>query len=192
MNWSAVPFAPVQAGPAGPVANGSPVRGIRASTSNSYVWALTQRALKISGDGGKTWIAHKLPVEYPSGLHFYMADENTVVLASDRGVFISRDAGDSWRQANLSELSMDDMASVKSAIVVSTAKGALFLSRDAGKTWGHLDGPGGDSSLSALRSRESNNQLLAVSATEGLYVLDMGSASSASADPIKAPLTPKH
>jgi photosystem II stability/assembly factor-like uncharacterized protein len=191
MNWSAVPFAPAQAGAAGPVANGSPVRGIRANTSNSYVWALTQRALKISGDGGKTWIAHKLPVEHPSGLHFYMADESTVVLASDRGVFISRDAGDSWRQANLSELSMDDMASVKSAIVVSTAKGALFLSRDAGKTWAHLDGPGGDSTLSALRSRDSNNQLVAASATEGLYVMDMGSASSASADPVETPLAPK-
>jgi photosystem II stability/assembly factor-like uncharacterized protein len=121
-----------------------------------------------------------------------MADESTVVLASDRGVFISRDAGDSWRQANLSELSMDDMASVKGAIVVSTAKGALFLSRDAGKTWAHLDGPGGDSSLSALRSRDSNNQLVAASATEGLYVLDMGSASSASADPAETPLEPKH
>jgi photosystem II stability/assembly factor-like uncharacterized protein len=192
MNWSAVPFAPVQIGAAGPVASGSPVRGIRASTSNSYIWALNQRALEISGDGGKTWIAHKLPVEHPSGLHFYLADESNVVLTSDRGVFISRDAGDSWRQANLSELSMDDMATVKSAIVVSTAKGALFLSRDAGKTWAHLDGPGGDSSLSALRSRDSNNQLVAASATEGLYVLDMGSASSASADPVETPLAPKH
>ncbi len=151
---------------------------------------MTQRQLEISGDGGKTWIAHALPVEPRGPLHFQAADESTVVLASDRGVFTSRDAGESWRQANLSELSMDDMASVKSAIVVSTTRGALFLSRDAGKTWGHLEGPNGDSSFSALRSRESGNQLVAASATEGLFVLDMGSASSASADPVGTPLAP--
>jgi photosystem II stability/assembly factor-like uncharacterized protein len=67
---------------------------------------------------------------------------------------------------------------------VSTAKGNLFLSRDAGKTWGNMAGPTSDSTLSALRSREAGNQLVAASATEGLFVLDMGSASSASADSI--------
>jgi photosystem II stability/assembly factor-like uncharacterized protein len=86
---------------------------------------------------------------------------------------------------------MDDMASVKGALVVSTAKGALFVSRDAGKTWGHLEGPGGDNSLSALRSGESGNQLVAASATEGLFVLDMGPASSASADSVGTPLATK-
>ncbi|HEX7697571.1 MAG TPA: hypothetical protein VF394_09245, partial [Candidatus Acidoferrum sp.] len=100
-------------------------------------------------------------------------------------------AGGSWRQANLSELSLEDMASVKSAIVVSTAKGVLFVSRDSGKTWGHLEGPSGDNSLSALRSRESGNQLVAASATEGLFVLDMGSASSASVDPAGPLQAPK-
>jgi photosystem II stability/assembly factor-like uncharacterized protein len=190
-SWSAVPFTPVQNNAAGTVANASPVRAIRTSAGNSYVWALTQRELEISGDGGKTWIARTLPVGPRGGLHFYTPDETTVVLASDRGVFISHDAGDSWRQANLSELSVDDMASVKSALIVSTAKGALFVSRDAGKTWGQLEGPSGDSSLSALRSRESGNQLVAASATEGLFVLDMGSASSASADSVETPLAPK-
>ncbi len=78
------------------------------------------------------------------------------------------------------------MAPVKNAVVVSTARGDLFLSRDAGKTWGHLDGPSADNSISALRSREAGNQLVAASATEGLFVLDMGTASSASADTIAA------
>jgi hypothetical protein len=47
-----------------------------------------------------------------------------------------------------------------------------------------MAGPTSDSTLSALRSREAGNQLVAASATEGLFVLDMGSASSASADSI--------
>jgi photosystem II stability/assembly factor-like uncharacterized protein len=152
---------------------------------------LTQRQIEISGDGGKTWIARALPVEPRGALHFHTADESNVILASDHGVFTSHDAGESWHQANLSELFMDDMASVNSAIVVSAASGGLFLSRDAGKTWGHLEGPSGDTALSALRSRDSGNQLIAASATEGLFVLDMGSASSAAAGPVETPLAPK-
>jgi photosystem II stability/assembly factor-like uncharacterized protein len=192
MSWSAVPFAPTQpAASAGPVASGSPVRAVCINNANSYVWAMTQRQLEISGDGGKTWIGHALPVESRGAVHLYTADESTAVLSSDHCVFTSRDAGESWHQANLSELSMDEMASVNSAIVVSSVRGALFISRDSGKTWSHLDGPSGDSSLSALRSREGGNQLVAASATEGLFVLEMSSASSASADASQTPLAPK-
>jgi photosystem II stability/assembly factor-like uncharacterized protein len=190
-SWSAVPFAPAQPAAAGPVASVSPVRAVRINNTNSYVWAMTQRQLEISGDGGKTWIARALPVESRGALHLYTADESTAVLSSDHGVFTSRDAGASWHQANLSELSMDEMASVNSAIVVSSTNGSLFLSRDSGKTWSHLDGPSSESSLSALRSREGGNQLVAASATEGLFVLEMGSASSASADASATPLAPK-
>jgi photosystem II stability/assembly factor-like uncharacterized protein len=182
MNWSAVPFVPVRSATPGSVASVSPVRAVRIGNSNSYIWALTQRQLEISGDGGKTWIARALPVQPRGALHLHTVDETTVVLASDHGVFTSHDAGESWHQANLSELSMEEMTSVNSAIVVSSTRGALFLSRDSGKTWGHLEGPSGDSSFSALRSRESGNQLVAASATEGLFVLEMGSSSAASAD----------
>jgi photosystem II stability/assembly factor-like uncharacterized protein len=149
---------------------------------DSYVWALTSRQLQVSGDGGKTWISRALPFEPRGSLHLHPSDENTVVVASDHGVFVSRDAGESWHQANLSELSIDDLAPVRNAVVVSTAKGTLFLSRDGGKSWGHMDGPAADSTLSALRSREAGNQLVAASSTEGLFVLEMGSASSASID----------
>jgi photosystem II stability/assembly factor-like uncharacterized protein len=183
LNWSAVPFTPVQAGSASSVAAGSPVRAIRLGNGNSYVWAATARQLEVSGDGGKTWIAHTLPFEPRGSVHILAADASTSVLSSDHGVYVSRDAGETWRQASLSELSIEDMTPIKSAIVVSTAKGALFLSRDAGKTWGRLSGPNADSSISALRSRDTANQLMAASATEGLFVLDMGSASSASVDP---------
>jgi photosystem II stability/assembly factor-like uncharacterized protein len=191
MNWTAVPFVPAQPAAAGAVVSVSPVRAVRINNGNSYVWALTQRQLEISGDGGKTWIAHALPVESRGTLHLQTAGESNVVVASDHGVFTSHDAGESWHQANLSELSMDEMTSVNSAIVVSSMRGALFLSRDSGKTWVHLEGPSGDSSLSALRARESGNQLVAASATEGLFVLEMGSSSSASADPSETSLAPK-
>jgi photosystem II stability/assembly factor-like uncharacterized protein len=164
------------------------IRAVRTSKGDSYVWALTSRQLEVSGDSGKTWIARTLPFEPRGSLRLHPTDENTVVLAGDHGVFISRDTGESWKQANLSELSIDDLAPVRNAVVVSAANGALFLSRDSGKTWGHMDGPLVDGTLSALRSQEAVNQLVAASATEGLFVLEMGSVSSASADsPLVSP-----
>ncbi|MBZ5642192.1 MAG: hypothetical protein LAO19_05485 [Acidobacteriia bacterium] len=178
LNWSSVPFTPVQPAAASG-ASTSAVRAVRVGNSNSYLWALTAKQLEVSGDSGKTWIARALPVESRGDLHFQPSDEHTVVLAGDHGVFLSRDAGESWRQANVSELLIDDLAPVRSAIVVASANGTLFLSRDSGKTWTHMDGPGAQGALSALRSRDAGNQLVAASATEGLFVLDMGAASSA-------------
>ncbi len=193
LNWSTVPLAPVQQPAAAtPVLSTTSIRAVRTGKGDSYVWALTSRQLEVSGDSGKTWIARTLPFEPRGSLHLHPTDENTVVLASDHGVFVSRDTGESWHQANLSELSIDDLTAVRNAVVVSTAKGTLFLSRDGGKTWGHMDGPNAEGALSALRSREVGNQLVAASATEGLFVLEMGSASSASADPVPTSPAAQH
>lgn len=182
INWINVPLSPVQP-VAASAAIAPPIRSVRFGNGNSYLWALSPRQLEVSGDNGKTWISRSLPFEPRGQVHLQPIDEATVLLASDHGVFISRDAGESWRQANLTELSIDDLAPVRGAIVVSTDKGSLFLSRDAGKTWGHLDSPNAENTLSALRSHEAGNQLIVASSTEGLFVLDMGAASSASADP---------
>jgi photosystem II stability/assembly factor-like uncharacterized protein len=190
LNWSHVSLTPVQSVAATTAASPSPVRAVRIG-GNSYVWALGLRQLEFSGDGGKTWISRALPFEPRGPVHFQPLDESTIVLASDHGVFQSRDAGESWHQANLTELSIDDLAPVRGALVVSTARGALFLSRDAGKTWGKMIGPNSESALSAIRSRDAGNQLVVASATEGLFVLDMGSASSASADSMESSPAPR-
>jgi photosystem II stability/assembly factor-like uncharacterized protein len=193
INWFSVPLAPVQQpAAAGNAVTLASIRAVRTGAGNSYVWALTSRQLEVSGDSGKTWISHTLPFEPHGSVHLYPSNEKTIVAASDHGVFVSQDTGETWRQANLSELSIDDLAPLRNAVVVSTAKGALFLSRDGGKTWGHMDGPNEDGALSALRSREAANQLVAASATEGLFVLDMGAASSASADPVPASPAAQH
>jgi photosystem II stability/assembly factor-like uncharacterized protein len=187
LTWRSVSLAPEQhAATSAPPVHTTSIRTVRTGKGDSYVWALTSQQLQISGDGGKTWISRTLPFEPHGSLHLHPSDENTVVLAGDHGVFISRDAGESWKQASLSELSIADLTPVGNAVVVSAANGKMFLSRDGGKTWGHMDGPSADSALSALRSRESANQLVAASSTEGLFVLEMGSASSASADSVSA------
>ncbi len=187
LNWRSVALAPAhQPSPSASGVTTTSIRAVRTGNGGTYIWAVGSRQLEVSGDGGKTWISRALPFESRGSVRLHPEDENTVVLASDHGVFVSRDAGESWRQANLSELSIDDLASVRNTVVVTAADGALFLSRDGGKTWGHMDGPNAEGALSALRSREAGNQLVAASATEGLFVLELGSASSASTDSIPA------
>ena len=186
LNWTRVALAPAQQGAAVSAVNSAAMRAVRISNGDSYVWALSSKQMEVSGDGGRTWMSRTLPFEPRGQLRLHPQDEKTLVLASDHGVFVSRDTGESWHQASLSELSIDDLAPVRNGVVVSTAKGSLFLSRDGGKTWGPMNGPDAEGSLSALRSREVGNQLVAASATEGLFVLEMGAASSASADSIPA------
>jgi photosystem II stability/assembly factor-like uncharacterized protein len=192
LNWTTVSLTPVQPVAATTAASAAPLRAVRIGNGNSYLWALGPKQLEVSGDSGKTWISRALPFEPRGQVHFQPIDESTVVLASDHGVFLSRDAGESWRQANLNEMLIDDLAPVRSALVASTAKGSLFLSRDGGKSWGNLNGPSSEGTLSALRSREAGNQLVVAAGSEGLFVLDMGSASSASADPIADSPAPRH
>lgn len=193
LNWIAVPLGPMpQPATVSAAASTASIGAVRTSKGGSYVWALTSRQLEVSGDGGKNWIARALPFESRGSLHLYPSDENNVVVVSDHGLFVTRDAGESWQQASLSELSMDDLASVGNTVVVSTAKGSLLLSRDGAKTWGHLESPSAGGTYSALRSLDAGNQFVAASATEGLFVLQMGSASSASADSIPAGTAAQH
>jgi photosystem II stability/assembly factor-like uncharacterized protein len=184
LNWTSVPLAQAQRAGAATPAVSAPqaIRTVRTSNGNSYVYVLTSSQLGVSGDGGSTWVFRTLPFLPTSYPHIQSSRDNTLILTGNHGVFVTRDAGESWHQANLSELLIDDVTPVRNSVVVSTAKGTLFLSRDAGKTWAAMGSPGGDSSLSALRSRDEGNQLVAASATEGLFVLDMGSTSSAAAD----------
>lgn len=181
--WRMVDLTPdgQKAAPSIPALTTASMRAVRLGRGNSYVWALSSHELEVSGDNGETWISRALPFESRGSLHLHPSDEKTVVLSSNHGVYVSHDMGESWRQASLSELSIDGMTPVNKAVIISTAKGDLFVSRDAGKTWGQLNGPGAEESISALRSREAGNQVVAASATEGLFVMELGAAATASA-----------
>ena len=186
LNWLSVPLAPVQQPSGSNGAITASVRAVHAETGNPYVWLATLRHFEISGDNGKTWNSHILPFEPHGSLHVSPAGDNSILMTDDHGVFVSHDGGESWRQANLSELQIEDLVPLRNAVAVSTAKGTLFLSRDGGKNWISMNGPNVDGPLSALRSREAADQLVAASATEGIFVLDLGSKTTASAGPVSA------
>jgi photosystem II stability/assembly factor-like uncharacterized protein len=182
LDWINVPLAAAQQPAATNSAAASSIRAVTTGAGNSFVLAMTPRQLQVSGDNGKTWISHSLPFEPRGSVHLYPLDGITFVIAGDHGVFVTHDAGETWRQANLTEPSFEDLALVRGGVVVSSVKGGIFLSRDSGKSWTSMSGPNAEGALSALRSREASNQLVAASATEGMFVLDMGSGSTASAD----------
>jgi hypothetical protein len=90
-----------------------------------------------------------------------------------------------WRQVALPGGDVQSLAAASGnahTLLQGTSDGHVFGSHDGGKMWGHLDSPNAEGTLAALRSGEAGNQLIAASSTEGLFVLEMGSASSVSAD----------
>jgi hypothetical protein len=115
----------------------------------------------------------------------------------------------SWRQVGPSGGDVQSLAVTGSTRThfLDTSDGHVFGSHDAGEHWellGRIGEPHNDlimsmivdprseRTLSALRASQAGNQLVVASATGGLFVLDMGSASSASADSIAAWPAPRH
>jgi photosystem II stability/assembly factor-like uncharacterized protein len=145
---------------------------------------VTPHSLEISSDAGKTWETRALPVEGKSGSRLEMASDGGAFFGSDHGLFVTRDAGSSWRQAPLPELVVEDLVVTSSGVLVTTPVG-LYLSSDAGRMWSRLEIPGSESESPIIRPVGSGEELLAASSTEGLYqaaITSLGSPVSASRD----------
>lgn len=186
LTWAAMPMVLPRPASASAAASGTAIRAVHAGANGAYLWALTSHHVEASGDAGKTWISRPLPFEPRGHLQFQATDENNMVIAGDSGVFLSRDGGVEWRPANLSEYMVHEMTRIGDAIVVSGPQGGLHVSRDAGQTWKPMESPAAGNALSALRARTAGNQLVAVSATEGVFTLEMGSGTTASAGDIQS------
>ncbi len=152
------------------------------------MWAVTAHALEYSGDGGSSWVQHPLPVEARQGAHLDVTGDS-VLLSSDRGFFVSRDQGVSWRQSPLPELSIEDMILAANTVVVSTRVG-LYASNDAGRTWTRLAQPPESVSSPIVRPQGTGGQLLAASPTEGLFEARITSA-GATATPSRNAFDPQ-
>ena len=161
--------------PVGPL-NTLPVQSVRVSSSGERVWVVSLRGLVFSSDGGKSWIWHDLPLEAGGAISIDVdrRDENTVISIAHNGLYISRDAGHSWRQAGagLPVTPVQDFAISGNVFLASMRTGGLYTSSDSGRTWTRLAGTLADGLFPAVAAGSNGGLIFAASATDGLYAVE--------------------
>jgi photosystem II stability/assembly factor-like uncharacterized protein len=169
--------------PIGPLSE-LPVASVRVSRDGRKLWAVSLRGLVFSSDAGRTWAWHDLPPTAGGALRLDIAgggsEDDTFMATAENGLFISRDAGATWRQAasGLPQVPIEDLAIAGDVLVASPRTGGLYLSVDSGRSWSRLAGTIAEGSFSAVAAQPGGAAVLAASTSDGVFSLRFASGSS--------------
>ena len=153
-----------------------PLESLRVFSNGRRIRVVSFPGLVFSDDGGSTWSWHDLPLASGGAvaLDSDPNDENTLVGVGRNGLYISRDAGDTWQQAGsgLPFTPVQDIAVTGGAYVAAMRTGGLYISTDSGRTWFRLAGVPANDLYVAVAPAHDPGKVLAASATDGLYLID--------------------
>jgi photosystem II stability/assembly factor-like uncharacterized protein len=154
-------------------------QSLDASADGSHIWAVAQRNLIYSADAGAHWDAKELAFASAGNLRVHRLDDTNLLITSNSGLYVSKDAGREWNRADIRDLQFQDAAGSGNALVVSLQRHGLLASFDAGKSWQRVNSPLAEGYFPVVRTRR-DGALVAASATEGLlaYEPDARSADS--------------
>jgi len=101
-------------------------------------------------------------------------DPSTMASIAHNGLYISRDSGNTWKQAaaGLPSTPVQALAMEGSVFLASMRTGGLYLSSDAGRTWTRVPGTLADGFFPAVTTKSDGGVIFAASATEGLYAVE--------------------
>jgi photosystem II stability/assembly factor-like uncharacterized protein len=158
----------------------SPAQSLEASNDGSQVWAVSQKNLLYSADGGAHWEAKELSFASAGNLRLRRMDDDNLFITTNMGLYTSRDAGRNWNRADIRDLQFQDAAGAGNARLVALQRRGLVASFDGGKTWQRVNDPLAEGYFPLVRANNSGS-LFAVSATEGLFTLEAGARSASEA-----------
>lgn len=184
-----------------------PVRAVRVSEDGRNLWVVSLRGLVFSHDAGKTWSWHDLPMDSGGALWLdiapadpaekprpalssqgaavaaYVAAGETIVAGTERGLYVSRDSGNSWQAvgAGLPQAPLQDLAIEGNTFLASMRAGGLYLSRDRGENWERVNGMLAEGFFPVVTTEGAATTLFAASATEGLFAVQVAPAARTSA-----------
>jgi photosystem II stability/assembly factor-like uncharacterized protein len=144
-----------------------PATSLEISADGSQVWAISQKNVLYSADGGAHWDAKELAFSAAGNLRLHRVDDQTLFITSNMGLYASKDGGRNWNRTEVRDLQFQDAAGTSNALVVSLQKRGLLASYDAGKNWQRVNDPLAEGFFPVVQARR-NGGLVAVSATEGL------------------------
>ncbi|MGH9748029.1 MAG: WD40/YVTN/BNR-like repeat-containing protein [Candidatus Acidiferrales bacterium] len=168
VSWTPLPFSSLAL----------PVNSVRASADGEKIRLVSSHGMIFSGDGGNSWQWHDLPFESYGALRLEIVDDSTLLATSPRGLYVSRDAGETWRktQAGLPASPIGDVLVRPGYWAVSMEKGGIYLSRDRGANWSRVGNPSGAAegdSFPVLEAGYATDRIYAGSSNESLYLLDL-------------------
>jgi photosystem II stability/assembly factor-like uncharacterized protein len=157
-----------------------PAQSLEVSNDGSQVWAVSQKNLLFSADGGAHWDAKELSFASAGNLRLRRMDDQNLFITSNMGLYTSPDAGRNWSRADIRDLQFQDAAGAGNARLAALQKRGLVASFDSGKTWQKVNDPLAEGFFPLVRASRSGS-LVAVSATEGLFTLDSTARSASEA-----------
>jgi photosystem II stability/assembly factor-like uncharacterized protein len=146
-------------------------QSLDASSDGSHVWAVTQHNLIYSADGGAHWDAKDLAFASAGNLRIHRLDDSNLLITSNSGLYVSKDAGREWNRADIRDLQFQDAAGYGNAQVVSLQRHGLLASFDGGKSWQRVNSPLAEGYFPVVRARR-DGAVIAASATEGLLAYE--------------------
>jgi photosystem II stability/assembly factor-like uncharacterized protein len=146
-------------------------QSLDASADGSHIWAVAQRNLIYSADAGAHWDAKELAFASAGNLRVHRLDDANLLITSNSGLYVSKDAGREWNRADIRDLQFQDAAGSGNALVVSLQRHGLLASFDAGKSWQRVNSPLAEGYFPVVRTRR-DGALVAASATEGLLAYE--------------------
>ena len=156
-----------------------PATSLEVSAAGAQVWAVAQRNILYSADGGAHWEAKELTFAAAGNLRLHRVDDSNLFLTSNMGLYASHDAGRTWNRTEVRELQFQDVAGSGNALVVALQKHGLLASYDFGKSWQRVSDPLAEGFFPVVQTRRSG-AVVAVSATEGLLSFEPDAPRSAS------------
>jgi len=170
--------------PTGPLAP-VPVQSVLVSPDGQHIRVVSHRGLVFSNDSRGSWSWRGLPLQSGGAVTLYTdpSQGNTLVASAHNGLYISRDSGTTWQQANsgLPSTPVQSFAVSGGVFVASMRTGGLFLSSDSVRTWSRVPGVLADGVFAGVVAQNEEGVILAASTTEGLYSVDLSSLRSGSA-----------
>jgi len=109
---------------------------------------IAQRNLLYSADAGAHWAAKELAFASAGNLRVHGLDDSDLLITSNSGLYVSRDAGREWTRADIRDLQFQDAAGYGNALVVSLQRHGLLASFDARKVLAAREKPAGRRLLS--------------------------------------------
>jgi photosystem II stability/assembly factor-like uncharacterized protein len=172
--WTLFHFGPVDL----------PVNSVRVSPDGLDIRVVSLRGMVFSLDGGRSWSWHDLPPDSGGALRLDRAADGTILVSAVTGLYISRDAGQSWTKvgSGLPEVPLQDLALTEKVWLASVQTGGLYFSRDEGRSWFRVSGTLADGYFPVVTAAETGDTLYAASATDSLYAVQLPVLAATSAE----------